>query len=46
EDKLTAIQQQIQQMEILKQELKGLLSGWSAIPEHPEETICPIIERD
>ena len=46
EDKLTAIEQQIQQLEILKQELKGLLSGWSAIPEHPEETICPIIERD
>ena len=46
EDKLTAIQQQIQQMEILKQELKGLVSGCSAIPEHPEETICPIIERD
>lgn len=46
EDKLTAIEQQIQQLEILKQELKGLLSGWSAVPEHPEETICPIIERD
>ena len=45
EDKLIAIEQQIQQLEILKQELKGLLSGWSAIPEAPEKTICPIIER-
>ncbi|HEY9670225.1 MAG TPA: heavy metal-responsive transcriptional regulator [Waterburya sp.] len=45
-DKLTAIEQQIQQLEVLKQELQGLLSGWSTIPEHPEETICPIIEQD
>lgn len=45
EEKLTAIEQQIQQLQILKQELKGLLSGWQKIPEQPEETICPIIER-
>ncbi|MGL5871757.1 MAG: heavy metal-responsive transcriptional regulator [Xenococcaceae cyanobacterium] len=45
EEKLTAIEEQIQQLQILKQELKGLLSGWSKIPEQPEETICPIIER-
>jgi DNA-binding transcriptional MerR regulator len=45
EEKLEAIEEQIQQLQILKQELKGLLSGWSKIPEHPEETICPIIER-
>lgn len=45
EDKLSQIEQQIQQLQILKQELNGLLSGWQAIPEHPEETICPIIER-
>jgi MerR family transcriptional regulator, copper efflux regulator len=45
EEKLIAIEQQIQQLQILKQELKGLLSGWEKIPEHPEETICPIIER-
>lgn len=43
EDKLEAIKQQIQQLQILKQELVGLLSGWKTIPEHPEETICPII---
>jgi MerR family transcriptional regulator, copper efflux regulator len=45
EDKLSQIEQQIQQLQILKQELNGLLSGWEALPEHPEETICPIIER-
>lgn len=45
EKKLEAIEQQIQQLQILKQELKGLLSGWKTIPEHPEETICPILER-
>jgi DNA-binding transcriptional MerR regulator len=45
EEKLLAIEEQIQQLQILKQELKGLLSGWKKIPEQPEETICPIIER-
>lgn len=45
EDKLAATEQQIQQLQVFKQELKGLLSGWKAIPEHPEETICPIIEQ-
>ncbi|BAZ47214.1 transcriptional regulator (plasmid) [Chondrocystis sp. NIES-4102] len=45
EEKLVAIEEQIQQLQILKQELKGLLSGWEKIPEKPEETICPIIER-
>lgn len=45
EDKLEAIEQQIQQLQILKQELRGLLSGWETVPEHPEDTICPIIEH-
>lgn len=45
EDKLEEIEQQIQQLQILKQELKGLLSGWEIVPEHAEETICPIIEQ-
>jgi MerR family transcriptional regulator, copper efflux regulator len=45
ENKLEDIEQQIQELQILKQELSGLLSGWQSIPEHPEETICPIIER-
>lgn len=44
-DKLEAIEQQIQQLQILKQELSGLLSGWELLPETPEETICPILER-
>lgn len=46
EDKLDDIEQQILQLQILKQELKGLLSGWETVPEHPEATICPIIERN
>ena len=45
EDKVSQIEKQIQQLQILKLELQGLLSGWKTIPEHPEETICPIIER-
>lgn len=45
EDKLSQIEQQMQQLQILKQELNGLLSGWQTVIEHPEETICPIIER-
>lgn len=45
EDKLLQIEQHIQQLQILEQELKGLLSGWEAIPGQTDETICPIIER-
>jgi len=44
-DKISQIEQQIQQLQILKLELKGLLSGWETIPENSEETIYPIIER-
>ncbi len=44
EDKLLEINRQIQQLQILKLELGGLLSGWETIPENPEATICPIIE--
>ncbi|MBG1271825.1 heavy metal-responsive transcriptional regulator [Nostoc sp. WHI] len=44
QDKLTAIDEQIQQLFILRQELEGLISGWETIPENPEQTICPIIE--
>ncbi|HEY9823878.1 MAG TPA: heavy metal-responsive transcriptional regulator [Stenomitos sp.] len=44
-DKLEAIEQQIQQLQILKQELNGLLSGWEVVPSTTEGTICPIIER-
>ncbi len=45
EDKLSEIERQIQQLQLLKLELKGLLSGWDSIPETHEEIICPIIER-
>ena len=43
-DKISQIEQQIQQLQILKLELQGLLSGWETIPENSEETICPIIQ--
>jgi DNA-binding transcriptional MerR regulator len=46
QDKITAIDEQIQQLLILRQELSGLVSGWETIPENPEQTICPIIERN
>ncbi len=45
EQKLDEIEQQIQQLQILRQELSGLLLGWEGIPEHSEKTICPIIEQ-
>lgn len=44
EDKLLDINRRIQQLQILKLELEGLLSGWETIPEIHEETICPVIE--
>lgn len=44
-DKIITITQQIKQLQILKLELEGLLSGWETVPEIPENTICPIIER-
>ena len=46
QDKITAIDEQIQQLLILRQELSGLVSGWETIPENPEQTICPIIEKN
>ena len=45
EDKLSEIERQIQQLQLLKLELKGLLSGGETRPETPEQIICPIIER-
>lgn len=44
-DKIVMIAQQIEQLQILQLELEGLLSGWETVPEIPENTICPIIER-
>ena len=45
EDKVADIDRQIRQLQLLKQELEGLLSGRETLPDHPEETICPIIEQ-
>jgi MerR family transcriptional regulator, copper efflux regulator len=44
-DKLDDIEQQLQQLHILKQELNGLLSGWEDSPNQADKTICPIIEQ-
>ncbi|WKT83586.1 MULTISPECIES: heavy metal-responsive transcriptional regulator [unclassified Thermosynechococcus] len=44
EEKLAAIEAQIQQLQILKQELQGLLSGWRSPAQLPEGTICPILQ--
>ncbi len=46
EDKVKAIDEQIRQLLILKQELQGLLSGWEIKSDNSHSTICPIIERD
>ncbi|MBD2465678.1 heavy metal-responsive transcriptional regulator [Oscillatoria sp. FACHB-1407] len=49
ENKLDEIEQRIQQLQILKQELSELLSGWTTVSEpvskSMEETICPILQR-
>ncbi|BAY89532.1 MULTISPECIES: heavy metal-responsive transcriptional regulator [unclassified Tolypothrix] len=45
EQKVKAIDEQIQQLMILRQELSGLLSGWEIKPDNNQETICPIIEH-
>jgi MerR family copper efflux transcriptional regulator len=44
--KLEIIEQQIQQLQRLQQELKGLLLGWSNFSEQTEETICPILQKN
>lgn len=44
QDKISEIDRQIHQLQVLKLELEGLLSGWENIPEHLESTICPIIQ--
>ncbi|MEA5569022.1 heavy metal-responsive transcriptional regulator [Anabaena sp. UHCC 0399] len=46
EDQVKDIDEQIQQLLILKQELEGLLSGWEIKPDNAHTTICPIIEKD
>ncbi len=44
-EKIGQIDRQIRELQVLKLELVGLLSGWETIPETLEATICPIIER-
>jgi DNA-binding transcriptional MerR regulator len=46
EDKVQAIDEQIQQLRILQQELECLLSGWEVKADQVQTTICPIIEND
>ncbi|BAY08800.1 heavy metal-responsive transcriptional regulator [Calothrix sp. NIES-2098] len=43
EDKVQAIDEQIQQLLILRQDLERLLSAWEIQPETYHSTICPII---
>lgn len=45
EEKVKAIDEQIRQLLILRQELSGLLSGWEIKPDRNHGTICPIIEN-
>ncbi|MDZ8187397.1 MAG: heavy metal-responsive transcriptional regulator [Nostoc sp. ChiSLP02] len=44
EDKVKAIDEQIEKLLILRQELSGLISHWEIKPDNHHSTICPIIE--
>lgn len=46
EDKVVQVDQQIEQLLILRAELQGLLSGWQDFPIPRAGTICPIIQQD
>ncbi len=46
QNKVIAIDKQIQELLMFKQELEELLSGWEAVTDNSQQTICPIIERD
>jgi MerR family transcriptional regulator, copper efflux regulator len=48
EAKVTAISQQIQELETLKSQLQGILSCWEEQPPRDEvdRTICPNIQRE
>ncbi|XWK91693.1 MAG: heavy metal-responsive transcriptional regulator (plasmid) [Phormidium sp.] len=46
QDKVNDIEQQIQQLLILKLELEGLLSGSSTLLEKVDSIICPLIEQN
>jgi MerR family transcriptional regulator, copper efflux regulator len=43
EDKVQAIDYQIQQLLVLRQDLSAMLSGWEIQSETYHSTICPII---
>jgi len=43
EDKVQTIDDQIQQLLVLRQDLSGMLSGWEIQSETYHSTICPII---
>ena len=45
-DKIFEINRQIEQLLTLRGELRGLLSGWDSLTTKPEDTICPIIQKD
>ncbi|ARV61540.1 heavy metal-responsive transcriptional regulator [Nostocales cyanobacterium HT-58-2] len=45
-DKISEIDKQIEQLLTLRSELRGLLSGWDSSPIKPEDSICPIIQKD
>ncbi|BAZ48411.1 MerR family transcriptional regulator [Nostoc sp. NIES-4103] len=44
ENRVKSIDEQIQQLLILKQDLEAILSDWSVKTESDNSTICPIIE--
>ncbi len=43
-NKLAEIENQIQQLRLLKQELTGLLAGWPRTAETSPGTICPVLD--
>ncbi len=45
-DKIFEINRQIEQLLTLRGELRQLLSGWDSFTTKPEDTICPIIQKD
>lgn len=45
-DKISEIDRQIEQLLTLQGRLRGLLSGWDTLATKPEDTICPIIQKD
>jgi MerR family transcriptional regulator, copper efflux regulator len=44
-EKVSEIEAQIEQLQILKHQLEGLLNGQEPLAQLSEETICPIIEQ-